>query len=781
MVTLISAILVWFLALRATFGVRFTMAGANATDSLGLSRTRKDPFWLEAIKHQGIAPFHPNASQYPVFRNVKDYGAKGDGVADDTEAINLALSSGDRCGEGTCPSSTVSPALVYFPAGKYVISRPIIAWYYSQLIGDAKQPPTLLAAASFEGMAVIDADPYIPGGGGRQWYINQNNFFRSVRNFIIDLRRMPSSASATGLHWQVSQATSLMNIVVQMSTKRNTGHQGIWMENGSGGYMGDLTFNGGKYGIWGGNQQFTVRNVVFNDVQTAVYGVWNWGWTFQGVSINNCQIGFDLQIGGTKAAAQGVGSEAIIDVEVRDTPIFIRTSVSSQGQLRGSLVLNNIELNNVKTAVGVASGEVLLQGGKHKIIDTWAQGNIYSTSVYHKFVQAEVASPYKPASLLDKHGRIVSKMHPQYEDISADRFLSARDHGCKGDGHTDETQALQTLLNKAANENKLVFIDAGVYVITDTLKVPAGSRVVGEAWSVISGKGKNFQDPNEPRVMVQVGGKGSIGTVEITDIMFSTIGPAGGAIVIEWNIRDPVGRPASCGMWDSHIRLGGAAGTDLDFAHCPKGSADDACMAAFLALHLTRHCSAYLEGTWVWLADHDLDVLEEDQITLFSGRGILSESQGPVWMIGTAEHHVLYQYNLYEAKDHYMGLIQTESPYFQPTPAAPHPFPPSEKYNDPSFESLTSSWALYVQKSQRITIFGAGLYSFFNNYSQACLDTKTCQSQIANIDTSTSVRIYGLSTVGATFQLSINHVGLINQADNQNGFQETATAFLTEP
>ncbi|KAG9225976.1 hypothetical protein CCMSSC00406_0006402 [Pleurotus cornucopiae] len=313
------------------------------------------------------------------------------------------------------------------------------------------------------------------------------------------------------------------------------------------------------------------------------------------------------------------------------------------------------------------------------------------------------------------------------------------------------------------------------------LKVPAGSRVVGEAWSVISGKGKNFQDPNEPRVMVQVGGKGSIGTVEITDIMFSTIGPAGGAIVIEWNIRDPVGRPASCGMWDSHIRLGGAAGTDLDFAHCPKGSADDACMAAFLALHLTRHCSAYLEGTWVWLADHDLDVPGEDQITLFSGRGILSESQGPVWMIGTAEHHVLYQYNLYEAKDHYIGLIQTESPYFQPTPAAPHPFLPSEKYNDPSFESLTSAWALYVQKSQRITIFGAGLYSFFNNYSQACLDTKTCQSQIANIDTSSSVRIYGLSTVGATFQLSVNHVGLINQADNQNGFQETATAFLTEP
>jgi hypothetical protein len=37
----------------------------------------------------------------------------------------------------------------------YVVSTPIIALYYTQLIGDAKTLPTLLAAASFEGMAVI--------------------------------------------------------------------------------------------------------------------------------------------------------------------------------------------------------------------------------------------------------------------------------------------------------------------------------------------------------------------------------------------------------------------------------------------------------------------------------------------------------------------------------------------------------------------------------------------------------------------------------------------------
>jgi glucan 1,3-beta-glucosidase len=46
--------------------------------------------------------------------------------------------------------------------------------------------------------------------------------------------------------------------------------------------MGDLIFNGGKYGLWLGNQQFTVRNVTINDASTAIFSQWNWGWTYQG-------------------------------------------------------------------------------------------------------------------------------------------------------------------------------------------------------------------------------------------------------------------------------------------------------------------------------------------------------------------------------------------------------------------------------------------------------------------------------------------------------------------
>ncbi|KAG2137936.1 glycoside hydrolase family 55 protein [Suillus clintonianus] len=749
-----------------------------------------DPYWLQTIKHQGTSAFNSNPSSYQVFRNVKDFGAKGDGITDDTTAIkhvispgpNLAMSSGGRCGGGSCGSSTVTPAIVYFPAGTYLVSSAINTYYYTQMIGDAKNPPTLLANSSFNGFAVIDADPYIPNGWGAQWFINQNNFYRSIRNLIIDLRQIPASTSAIGLHWQVSQGTSLINIVVEMSTASNNNHKGMFMENGSGGFMGDIIFNGGKYGIQVGNQQFTVRNLTVNNAATAVSGIWNWGFTFQGVTINNCQVGFDLASGGTTTNNQTVGSEAIIDAVVTNTPIFLRSSVASKGQLAGSLVLNNIKLINVPTAVGVLGGITVLAGGTTTIA-SWGQGNVYSgTSGFKHFTQGNIVSANKPSVLLDSAGRIFGKAHPQYENYATNQFISVKSQGAKGDGHTDDTAAIQNILNEYAGY-KIIFFDAGTYYVTNTIAIPAGAQIVGEAWSVIMAGGSAFSDQNNPRAVIQAGAANSQGVLEISDMVFTTAGPAPGAIMIEWNVHDPPGQQAAAGMWDSHIRLHFdssllAAGTNMQYSQCPSGSVDTAFQAAFLGIHLTSGSSAYLEGTWVWTADHDLDASDPSQISVFTGRGILSESHGPVWLIGTSEHAVLYQYSLVNAQNHYIGFAQTETPYYQPSPAAPAPFSTVSSYNDPTFSSsINMAWGMYIKSSSNIIIFGAGLYSFFRNYSQDCLKTSTCQAQIFNVDSASNVTACSVSTIGATYQLSVSQNGVIRSSDNADGFQQTFTAW----
>ena len=71
---------------------------------------------------------------------------------------------------------------------------------------------------------------------------------------------------------------------------------------------------------------------------------------------------------------------------------------------------------------------------------------------------------------------------------------------------------------------KIIFIDAGTYLVTDTLKIPVGVRVFGEAWAVIAGTGNKFDDVHNPQVVVRVGDPGSEGIAEIGGIIFSTRG-----------------------------------------------------------------------------------------------------------------------------------------------------------------------------------------------------------------------------------------------------------------
>lgn len=125
-------------------------------------------WWLSQIARKGTVAY--GSPNYQIYRNVKDFGAKGDGVTDDTSAINAAITQGNRCGKG-CDSSTLTPALVYFPPGTYIVSRPIIQYYYTQLVGDAISHPKLKAAPGFTGIAVIDSDPY--ENDGSNWYTNQ--------------------------------------------------------------------------------------------------------------------------------------------------------------------------------------------------------------------------------------------------------------------------------------------------------------------------------------------------------------------------------------------------------------------------------------------------------------------------------------------------------------------------------------------------------------------------------------------------------------------------------
>ncbi|KAI8648484.1 hypothetical protein NCS56_01533300 [Fusarium sp. Ph1] len=173
---------------------------------------RASGYWMiDDQKHPGKSPYA--TPDYKVWRNFKDFGVKGDGKTDDLAAINKAIADGMRCGE-TCHSSITTLAVVYFPPGIYLpINIPII-----------------LAASSFVGLSIFTSNKHVADDVG--------------------ISTQPTS------YGQVAQASSLENIKFYMqynSDIPSNTQQGIYMENGSGGFLADLTFVGGNFGAYFGN------------------------------------------------------------------------------------------------------------------------------------------------------------------------------------------------------------------------------------------------------------------------------------------------------------------------------------------------------------------------------------------------------------------------------------------------------------------------------------------------------------------------------------------------
>ncbi|KAL3417572.1 glucan 1,3-beta-glucosidase [Phlyctema vagabunda] len=136
-----------------------------------------------------------------------------------------------------------------------------------------------------------------------------------------------------------------------------------------------------------------------------------------------------------------------------------------------------------------------------------------------------------------------------------------------------------------------------------------------------------------------------------------------------------------------------------------------------------------------------------------------------------------------------MGFIQTETPYYQPNPSAPTPFTVNTALNDPNFATscagksgnCANAWGLRILNSQSIMVYGAGLYSFFNNYSTTCSNgggPENCQNNILSLEgTLSNINIYTLSTVGTTNMITLNGATVAVYADNVNVYPDTIALF----
>ena len=157
----------------------------------------------------------------PEFVNVLDFGAIGDGVHDDTGAIQDAINHG-RLQSGMGPAPTARPfapprrAIVYLPPGMYVLSDTVVLWFFTHLRGSTVDPPVLLLKAHAPGFGNYSAlKPLLATAGGcnqsvpwwRDNFHANDMFYNQIHS--VKIRVEAGNGGTVGIYWSIAQQTSL--------------------------------------------------------------------------------------------------------------------------------------------------------------------------------------------------------------------------------------------------------------------------------------------------------------------------------------------------------------------------------------------------------------------------------------------------------------------------------------------------------------------------------------------------------------------------------------------
>ncbi|RLL96917.1 hypothetical protein CFD26_106729 [Aspergillus turcosus] len=198
-------------------------------------------------------------------------------------------------------------------------------------------------------------------------------------------------------------------------------------------------------------------------------------------------------------------------------------------------------------------------------------------------------------------------------------------------------------------------------------------------------------------------------------------------------------------------------------------------MAASLLLHLTTDSSGYFDNVWVW-------------VSIYVARGVLIESQGPIWLYRTSSEHMqMYQYQLSNASNIVLGHMQTETPYYQPNPNALDPyeagaagFPSDSPFDHCADDLCTGAWALRILDSSDIFIYAAGFYSFFQDNQLGCTAEGNCQLALIETNFASSLSIYNIFTKG-NIEIVMPRGGLpplLFNSTTRNGYTSEIAAWL---
>lgn len=415
--------------------------------------------------------------------NVKRaYGARGDGVTDDTAAIQRAISAGLGVGSGTIPHKTL-----YFPNGTYLVSRSLMwklssgTWSTSLTMQGENRDQTVIRledhAPGFANAAnprgVIDTGSLSPsdarGSGNRAF----DNF---IFNLTVDVGA--GNPGAVGIDYLANNRGAIRNVVVRASD--GSGVAGIGMTRPWPGpcLLQDVRVIGFGTGIQVTQPEYSVTMEDIDLVAQRAAGLSN---TKNVLSIHN--------LTSTNRVPAVVNRDPEGMVTLVDATLAGGSGANPAVEDHGKIYIRSLTSRGYRTALSERGSDT---GGSD--IGEYSSGPV--KGLFSPTVQRSLDLPIRDA--------------PAVATGPPAGWASVATYGAVPDGR-DNTAAIQAALDSG---KATVYFPPGWYEIRHTLEVGPGVREILGFESSLSGTEGAFADQGSDSPLLHfTGGAGAVTVV----------------------------------------------------------------------------------------------------------------------------------------------------------------------------------------------------------------------------------------------------------------------------
>ena len=455
------------------------------------------------------------------YLDVTHYGAKGDGITDDTAAFQSALNDASANSAGQ-PGSTM---VVYVPAGTYLISNTLTGY---QIFNGTNV--NIVNSSYGAGSGLLAPSLVGPGSGTRPTIVLKDGTFTNAAapqpmiHFVNTPNGTKSSCNSGWVNATIGCFSILFNAVIRdinVTTGNNPGAIGIQFFSAQMSYMQNVSVNatGGYAGIQGAPATEVWTNIAVTGGQYGIMitpgaagvetlaGLTLTGQSVAGLYLDDvggvCLAGFSIQE--TNATATGISLKSPINQGMTLSLLdgTITTASTAQPAIANtggdSLYLNDVYLQapgganlivNAGSTAVPSTGQVQLiseythtdQSTNPAPTSTNNQNPGYALAAYAVINDVKQQTDYGPVygsgtvptDLVSRH--VPGTMPWAFDSNVA--WVTA--YGADPTDATDSTAAIQSAINAAhSNGSEEVFLPRGKYSITGTLTLYPNTRFFG--------------------------------------------------------------------------------------------------------------------------------------------------------------------------------------------------------------------------------------------------------------------------------------------------------------